>query len=63
MTTHPDTIRDLAYGPELYGPELSKVYDLLYWGQGKDYPTEAAVVVRVARAREPDAVAAGCGRR
>jgi SAM-dependent methyltransferase len=56
MTTAELSAQDRAFGPELYGPELSRVYDLLYRGRGKDFKMEAAVVARVVRARKPDAV-------
>lgn len=56
--------QDGAYTPSMYGPELSKLYDLLYRGRGKDFPAEAAVVARVVHARKPDVVSlldVGCG--
>ncbi|MBB4702420.1 class I SAM-dependent methyltransferase [Sphaerisporangium siamense] len=48
----------------VYAPEVSEVYDLLYQGRGKDYAREARILVDLIRARKADAnslVDVACG--
>jgi SAM-dependent methyltransferase len=45
-----------ATDDNVYGQELSEVYDLVYLGRGRDYAKEADVVARAVRARRPGAV-------
>ncbi len=46
---------DLTMHENVYGEQLSEVYDQLYRGRGKDFADEAAKLAHVVRARKPDA--------
>lgn len=44
-----------AHDTNVFSPEVSDIYDLIYLGRGKNYADEAAVVTDLARERKPDA--------
>ena len=57
------TAIEVAMQGRAYGPELSKLHDVLYRRRGKDFRAKAAVVARVVRAQAGCGLAAGCGLR